>query len=420
MAEDTSWWNVASTYVDDNFTGTMANGGRFVWSVDGTRVRVYDSLEWEKLRVDAELELSVGTVKVTLPVFAEFELPSPCLHIVAGNDGCMVSSESKIFNISLNAVIEQGKEILSNILAPQPPTPGNDNGNFRFDFGIIEEIAIPESIIQSGAKILSNVHPFLGGLYMAASDLINDEMQMHIYKVADKLWSKVPIPVTKALEAIMGVFDDGESSILITNFNDASISVFDPDGTFEKTVKIDDGTGVNTGPYKITKNDANEVMVYSINGMVSKYDPIAEAITNEHNTVNALNGVVDDGTHLWGATSENLIRINKTDNSYKATKGPIDSCSIQQGAFGGNVDVEGNPDVSFKDVVLSKAQTYETKDGPITTKEHIITSTDDKTAVVENPKQPDSPTDDGFWRPVNSSLTGIGMISSGPHDYTGN
>lgn len=362
----TGWWKFERLYTD-SFAGVtdIDYSGRFVWAVAGGNLRVYDVYDLEQY-LDEIDSFVIEEPNRGLTVFETFSLPGAGYYLEIANGTAYVSAGSTFASIY---------EVKTN--------------------GDIETISAPDTM-------QSNIHHYDGKLWMVGSTLIDDEHSLFSYDLSTGEWDSVIIPVRKQLSVAFFVHDDKAGNVLVTNFNNLSVAKFDAGAnTHTSTIRLDDGTGANRGPRRIYTDSSLTTWVASINGMISTVDTSTDTVSHELNSFTTAEGICSDGTYLWFAAND-LVRSRESDGDIRMTNGDEDDYSFNTERF---------PSTTFTALTKTIAHSYATDSGTQTVGEYIFLTTATDVIAFRN--------DDLYYRTPYTKIQGVGMVSSGKHDYTG-
>lgn len=384
-----AWWHFDRLYTDSFSASDIDYSGRFVWAVSGTSVRIYDVYDLEQW-IDQDLIDSylIEEPNRDLTIFATHTLPGSGHYLTCGNLRAYVSNGSTYQTIY---------EVLLDGTVNEIPTPSVQTGTTT------NECTGDTTPVMTQMTMRSNIHLYNEKLWMVSDDTFDDEHKLFSYDLNTETWDSVIIPVRKQLSVPFYVHDDKAGNVVVTNFNNLSVSLFDAyTNTYVDTVRLDDGTGANRGPYRIFTASDLTTYVASINGMVSIIVPGSPiTVDHEYNSLGTADGMTFDGTYLWFASGE-LVREAVADNDVRMTNGDEDDYSFNTDRF---------PSTGFSGLTKTIAHSYPTPSGTQNVGEYIFLKTGSHIIAFRN--------DDRYYRTPYTVIRGVGMVSSGKHDYTG-
>lgn len=274
-------------------------------------------------------------------------------------------------------------------------------------YRVIDINTSASNLFSTPEEMSGNLFYYDNRLWFVGKEIYDEEHRLYFTELDanghPQTWDHIIIPIRKQLTVGHNINTDLDGRIILTNFNNLSITKILTQGSvsYEGYIRLDDGSGANREPFLIYTSDDRDVYVSSINGMVSICNTTTNSVTHFTNSLDLAGGIVDDGQHVI-FTTDDLIFNRKTTKRVLMTNGEEPDYSIE---------TEKMPVGEFKRLVKTTAHTINTATGDRDIPEYIFSLKGDSVMAFINNKQ--------FFRKFNKSIEGTAMVSFGKHDYTG-
>lgn len=300
--------------------------------------------------------------------------------------------------------------------------------------GLVATITFPE-IMNSNLAIVN------GKLWCTSKDRdSNDEQRLYSFTNGSFLYNVMPI--RHQIEPRY-IATDYRENVLVTNFNDVSISKYDSNiGTFISSIRISrepyfiktisDRTCFVASSVSISDIDDtqdrvlwNDSVVDSTfdTGILYAIDTVTDSQQTNFQTLGKLTGLIDSGTNLW-MTNERLldnvksiVRLNLSTNQIKFTSAyeiKLKTNLASPTPFNWSVNESKFIETTYKKSVKCESYSYQDWNGStevsvtVPTYQFIITD-----GYLQGFKI------DDLYNTQFTSIQSTGMISVGNHNYTG-
>lgn len=179
----------------------------------------------------------------------------------------------------------------------------------------------------------SNIIAHNNKLWMCGAYVNNSYQQvLFSYDLITKTFASSVIP-TRHQNVRRFLAKDYNGFILISDFNNLSVSKFTNTGTYVSTTRTAAASGgANRQPDSITVDQNRNVYVSSYNGMILKFDSLTDTFTHFSTGLGDVHAFADDGTYQWIGSKKKASSVSFNEVNY--------TCTVSHIAVGTKPDAE--------------------------------------------------------------------------------